>query len=434
MKTGHVCVIGGGVVGASAAYFLRQFGWEVTLIERGSISGDPSGAGAPGASSWGNCGYICPSHVFPLARPGALASTLPLLLRPNSPFQIRPRLDIHLLAWLARFASCSRRHDLVHETAAALNDLLWASKRDYLSLIRDEAINCDLGQIGCLFISRDPEHLDHFEPDNNTIRERFGFAADRLSGPQLAALEPTLRDDLGGAWLFNCDAHIRSDLFMAGLFAALSRRGVRIIENAQASRAHADPSGRLVSITTTVGRIAADAFVLATGAWSPTLAEIAGIRLPIEPGKGYSITYPNAALPDGPRPTYPMIFEQDRVAVTPFSQGLRVGSTMEFAGYDRSIRPKRLQLLTDGASKYFRQSLPAPGPDAQTWFGWRPMSPDGRPFIDVSPTRPNVLLAAGHNMIGMSTGPGTGRLVAEMLSGLPTNINIRPFRVDRDLM
>lgn len=430
MRIGHACVIGGGVVGASAAYYLRRKGWDVTLVERGRLG--ELGKGGP--SSWGNCGYVCPSHVFPLARPGAISSTLPLMLKPNSPFKVRPRLDLHMLSWFARFASCSRRPDLVHQTAAALNDLLWASKRDYLDLIRDERIACDLGEIGCLFISRDAEHLDHFEDDNRTIRERFGFGAERVSGEELSRMEPTLREGLGGAWLFRCDAHIRSDLFMAGLLEVLKRRGVRILDQAEASGVETDTSDRVRTLRTTAGDISADAFVLATGAWTPRLAEIAGVRLLIEPGKGYSITYPRASLPAGLMPTYPLIFEQDRVAITPFSGGLRVGSTMEFAGYDESVRPERLKLLTDGARKYFRAEFPEPTADADRWFGWRPMTPDGRPFIDFSPKHGNVLIAAGHNMIGMSTGPGTGRVVAEMLSGEPTNFDVGPFRVDRDLM
>ena len=127
-----------------------------------------------------------------------------------------------------------------------------------------------------------------------------------------------------------------------------------------------------------------------------------------------------------------MIFEEDRVAVTAFEGGLRLGSLMEFAGYDESLRPERLGLLTAGASKYFREWEAPVGGEA--WYGWRPMTPDGRPFVDFAPGRSNMVLAAGHNMIGMSTGPGTGRLVAEMLSGEETNIDVGKFRVDRDLM
>lgn len=414
MKPGRVVVVGGGVVGGSCAYYLAKAGWAVELVDRG-------GFGA--ACSHGNCGYVCPSHVFPLAKPGAIASTLPLMLRRNSPFMVRPRLDLHMLAWFARFASCCRE-DLVRETSVALNELLWSSKRCYESIIAEEGIDCDWTDGGCLFISMDEEHLEHFEPINAEIRARFGFGAERWDGRMLTSREPTLRDGLAGAWYFACDAHVRADKFMRGLGSALRRLGVTIHEGREATGLVGE-NGRGRTLETTTGPISADAFVFATGAWTPLLARSLGTRLPIQPGKGYSFTTrrPRAC------PTYPMIFEQHRVAVTPFREGFRVGSTMEFAGYDESIRPERLALLRDSAKLYFREWTDEPM--EETWFGWRPMTPDGRPFIGFTEHRGNVLVAAGHNMIGMSTGPGTGRLVAELLSDDEPHINPAPFRLDR---
>ncbi|MBS0196868.1 MAG: FAD-dependent oxidoreductase [Planctomycetes bacterium] len=414
MTPGRVIVVGGGVVGASAAYYLSQRGWEVDLIDQGKVGE---------ACSAGNCGYICPSHVFPLCRPGAIAKTLPLILRRNSPFAVRPRLDLHLISFFARFAmNC--RDDLMQETSVALHDLLQHAKDCYEQIIREERIDCDLETRGCLFIYRDAHHLDAFASENEYIRRRFGFCAKRLDGRELARLEPTLRDDLAGAWLFESDWHIRPDRFMAGLKSVLARRGVKVHEDCPAIGLNAQ-NGRALAVQTPQGMLAADAFVFATGAWTPRLKAMLGCRLPIEPGKGYSMT---ADFTPG-QPTYPMIFEEHRVAITPWKSGLRIGSTMEFAGYDESIRPERLRLLTDAAPHYLREwQLPQ---FKEQWFGWRPMTPDGRPYIDFSPKLSNVMIAAGHNMIGMSTGPGTGRLVAEMLSGESPGFDPRPFRIGR---
>lgn len=414
MKTGHAIVIGAGIVGASSAYELARQGWTVTLLDQGEVGG---------ACSKGNCGYVCPSHVFPLARPGAIAATLPLVFRRNSPFAIRPRFDLRLLAWFNAFRAAATPAQ-VEATMPALHDLLWLGKSCYEETIRDEAIACDYSPAGCLFISRDRDHLAHFEDDNKRMQDRFNYGARRIDPDELTALEPCLRPGLGGAWLFECDAHLRPDRYMAGLRAALLRRGVTIAEHC-AARGLAGAGRSARTLTTTSGTLHADLFVLAAGAWTPLLASMIGARLPIVPGKGYSVT-----LRDFPgQPTRSMVFEQHRVAVTPFAGAVRVGSTMEFAGYDDSLRPERLQLLTDGASAYLRTPIP---PTAQgAWWGWRPMVPDGKPFIDRAPRWDNVIVAAGHSMIGMSTGPGTGRLVAQLASGEPTAIDLRPFAIGR---
>lgn len=450
----HALILGSGVVGASSAYYLAKKGWRVTLIDRAAF-----GRG----SSHANCGYVCPSHVFPLCKPGAIASTLPLILRKNSPFCIRPRLDFSLFSFFTQFArNC--REDLATETSYALHDLLQSGKRCYEEIIAAEKIDCEYTALGCLFVYLNHHHFDAFAATNDLIRERFGFAAERVTGPQLAAMEPTLRDGLAGAWLFREDAHIRPDRFMSGLRTALERLGVTIREHCEAIALSNTPapgavsgavgrgSGRPTSssnattLETTQGPLHADAFVVATGAWTPFLSDSLGIRLPIQPGKGYSLTMPRPQH----CPTYPMVFEEHRVAITPFREGYRLGSTMEFAGYDDSIRSQRLQLLRDGARHYLRHPdevappqshngdarhtsvVHETPPNEEPWSAWRPMTPDGRPFIDFAPKFRNVLVAAGHNMIGMSTGPGTGRLVAELLTGEPPHFDPKPFRIARE--
>ena len=184
-------------------------------------------------------------------------------------------------------------------------------------------------------------------------------------------------------------------------------------------------SGRAEGIETSAGKLAADAFVVATGALTPMLNRQLGCTIPIQPGKGYSLTMPRPAT----CPRIPMIFPETRVAVTPFRSGYRIGSTMEFAGYDASIHRARLQLLKDGAEPYLRE--PYCEPVQEEWYGWRPMTYDSLPIIDRSPLYENVTIAAGHNMLGLSMAPATGKLDAERLGGEATHIDPAPYRLSR---
>jgi D-amino-acid dehydrogenase len=169
-------------------------------------------------------------------------------------------------------------------------------------------------------------------------------------------------------------------------------------------------------VKTPAGDLSADAFVLAAGALSPRWSRQLGCRLPIQPGKGYSITMPRPAR----CPAVPMIFEEHRVAVTPFASGYRLGSTMEFAGYDTSIRPERIELLKSAARLYLHEPLAEPV--QEEWFGWRPMTPDSVPIIGPCPALANVWIASGHSMLGLSMAPGTGQLIAEMIAGEPPHL------------
>jgi D-amino-acid dehydrogenase len=204
----------------------------------------------------------------------------------------------------------------------------------------------------------------------------------------------------------------------------LEDRGVTVLENCEL-KGFVREDGKAKAANTSSGEMAADAFVFATGAWTPLLSGDLGCRLPIQPGKGYSITMkrPNIC------PKIPLIFPESKVAVTPMQSGYRLGSMMEFAGYDESLRPERLALLKRGAEPFLKE--PYTDQVDEQWFGWRPMTFDGVPIIDFAPAMGNVVIAAGHNMIGMSTGPGTGRLVAEMIGGGATYIDPRAYSLRR---
>jgi D-amino-acid dehydrogenase len=412
--SGATVVVGGGVVGASCAYYLAQAGRTVTLVDAGAF-----GSGC----SHANCGFVCPSHVLPLAAPGAIRSMLRLLARKNSPIRLKLGVLLRDPAWFLGFARrCTEGHMLA--AGAAIRGLLNSSRSLYDDLIRAEQIECEWESKGLLFVFRSRAAMDHFAAVDRLLSDRFDMPARRLNGDELADLEPALQPGLPGAWLYPGDAHLRPDRLMAELRRVLVGRGVTIREHRRAT-GFVRQGGRVTAVETPAGDIPADEVVVALGAWTPLLERELGLRVPIQPGKGYSMTFP--AAQGGP--SHPMIFEEDRVAVTPFRSGLRIGSMMEFAGYDPTLNRGRLGLLTGTANRYLRAQVS--GPPEHEWWGWRPMTPDGVPLIGPSPALPNVWVAAGHNMLGLSMAPATGKLVSELVTGARSHLDPSPYRVGR---
>jgi D-amino-acid dehydrogenase len=407
-------VIGGGVIGTACAYFLSRSGWQVSVIERGEF-----GAGA----SAGNCGLVCPSHVLPLAEPGAVGRTMKALFQKNSPFVIRPRLNPSLWSWLLSFALRCNTRDMM-EAARGIQALLESSMALYHRLVEDEALDCEWETRGLLFVYRSQAQMDAYAEVDRLLHDAFHCPAKRFDGDSVAALEPALRTGLAGGWYYHDDAHLRPDKLMRSWRGVLEASGVTIREHC-AFEGFRPATGRAEALATDQGEIPAEAFVVATGALTPLLNRHLGCRVPIQPGKGYSLTMPRPAV----CPTIPIIFPETRVVATPFRSGYRLGSTMEFAGYDTSINPKRLQLLKDGARPYLRE--PYCDPIEAEWYGWRPMTYDSLPVIDRSPTLENVVIAAGHNMLGLSMAPATGKLVAEILGDEQPHVDPTPYRVSR---
>ncbi|OWK44496.1 D-amino acid dehydrogenase small subunit [Fimbriiglobus ruber] len=407
-------VVGGGVVGAACAYYLAKAGRTVTVLDRAGF-----GAGC----SHANCGYVCPSHVLPLAGPGAIWSTLKTMFSRNSPLKVRLGVVLRNPGWFLGFARrCTDRRMM--SAGGAIHGLLTSSRRLYDDLIRGEQVECEWETKGLLFVYRSQQAMDHYAATDRLLRERFDTPARRLDGDSLTALEPSLKPGLAGGWLYEGDAHLRPDRLMGEFRRVLTGLGVEIREHSPVA-GFLYSGGRAAGVRTATGDVPADDVVVATGAWTPKFARELGCRIPIQPGKGYSVTFPRSTT----GPAYPMIFEEDRVAVTPFRSGFRIGSTMEFAGYDERLNRGRLALLTAAAGEYLRD--PAFGPATDEWWGWRPMTPDGVPVIGPSPALPNVWLAAGHNMLGLSMAPATGKLVAEMITGSRPHLDPSPYAATR---
>lgn len=409
-----VVIVGGGVVGAACAYYLRRAGRDVTIIDQGRFGG---------GCSHGNCGYVCPSHVLPQAAPGALRSTLRTLLQRNSPLKVRWRFDPSLWNWFRRFALRCNQRDMI-AAAHSLQVLLRLSRQLYDDLLQKTLIDVEWQNRGLLFVFRSPAAMEHYADTDRLLRDEFDLPATRYDANSLNRLEPSLRAGIAGAWHYPTDGHLRPDKLMTSWRRHLESQGVEILEECALREVTAE-KGRIRSLTTTRGEMPLEQLAVAAGAWTPLLRRALRLNVPIQPGKGYSLTLP----PVEHSPTTPMIFEEHRVAITPLAGAFRIGSTMEFAGYDATLNPQRLQLLRDGAAQYLRD--PIPTNPQESWWGWRPMTPDGLPYIGRISRWENAYLAAGHGMLGVSLAPATGSLLAELMNHQTPQVDPRPYSLDR---
>ena len=403
-------VVGAGVVGIACAHYLSKAGFSVTVIDRGSVAAE---------CSYANCGYICPSHVAPLTEPGAISVALKSLLNPKSPFRVKPTLDLSVWNWMWQFAKrCN--HSQVISAGKHLQAILDASMTEYHALIAETGLQCEWQTKGLLYVFRSHQAMEKFAETDRMLTEHFGVVAKRIEGADLPKLDSGLRDDLTGAFHYPKDCFVRPDLLNQQWASYLTERGVQFIENCQL-RGIRKQADRIAAIDTSQGSIIADKFVFAMGALSTRWSRELGCSIPIQPGKGYSVTLKR---PEN-CPSYPMLFPEEKVGVSPFSEHMRLGSMMEFAGFDSSIPDYRIQQLRNAARAYLIASVD--GPAEETWYGWRPMTWDSLPIIGPIPRLSGAYLATGHNMLGLSLATSTGRLIAEMLSQQPTHIDAGPF-------
>ena len=409
-----VLVIGGGIVGVSAAYYLAREGLNVHLVEQGDIAA---------GSSYGNAGLVTLAHSTPLPSPAALQKGLRWMLDPTSPLYIKPRPDLGLFSWLWRFrAACSE--EAFRRAVPVLGALSRLSLDLYRQLLDEEDIDAIFEQQGLLLIYLTEEGFEEDQQFAASMRE-FGLTSDVLTGDEVRERVPQARADVVGGVYYHDDAHIDP----AGLTRALAERA-----RARGATLHTRTevlglevqNGQVARVRTTRGDFTADHVVLAAGAWSPLLARDAGLRLPIQAAKGYSIT---VRRPQD-FPEVPIILEEAKVAVTPMGDWLRFAGTLELAGLDMRINPTRVKAIKQGVRRYL-QVNPDAEPLVELWRGLRPCTPDGYPIIGRAPRVSNLIIAAGHCMLGITQGPGTGKLVADLVVGRDPSVDITPFAPSR---
>jgi len=372
--------------------------------------------------SYGNAGMIVPSHFVPLAAPGMVALGLKWMWNPASPFYIQPRLDWDLLNWAFKFWRAATP-ERAARAAPLLRDLHLASRACFEEL----AELSDFGFVkkGLLMLCKMQHTLDE-EAKTAERAKQLGVPAEVLDAKQTAALDPNVRMDVAGSVYFPKDCHLSPNRFMIALKRQLDQAGANFSWETEVTGWRVGGS-RVEAVQTAKGEFSADEFVVCGGSWSPVVARDLRLNLPMQAGKGYSLTLPK------PRqlPQICAIFTEARVAATPMGNTLRFGGTMEIAGLNEDINPVRVQGIIRSVPKYYPDFTSRDFEGIQPWRGLRPCSPDGLPYVGRTARYANLCLATGHAMMGLSLGPITGKLVADILSDKSPSIPIGLLDPDR---
>ncbi|MEW9623617.1 NAD(P)/FAD-dependent oxidoreductase [Rhodanobacter geophilus] len=407
---GDVLILGGGVIGLACALQLLRKGAAVRVLEQGT-----PGCGA----SHGNCGTITPSHAAPLAMPGTLGVALRSVLRADAPLYLSPRFDGPRLRWLLGFARHCNWADF-HRAATARAAILQRSRRLLGELVRDEALDCEFAEEGELYVYRSAQALAADERHHAAVLDCLGIEVQRLRGDAVEAMEPALKPGVAGGLFHPGDARLRPDRYVDELARRVRELG-GTIECGARVEGFATDGKRIAQVHTTRGAFAGERVLLALGAWSPLLGRSLDLRLPMQPGKGYSITYTRPARP----PRHALVLREAQVCVTTWASGYRLGSTMEFSGYAEGLNRARLDALRRGAAAGLHE--PEGPQQLEEWWGWRPMSVDEVPIIGPSTRWTNLHLATAHGMLGVSMSAATGELVAAQLGGNTPALDPQPY-------
>lgn len=413
-----IVILGGGIIGLCSAYYAAQRGHRVTVVDRQPAERD--------GCSFGNAGMIVPSHFVPLAAPGMVALGLKWMANPESPFYIQPRFDRDLIAWGFRFwKSATAGH--VQRSAPLLRDLHLASRAAYEELAELPGMDFGLVRRGLLMLCRTDHALEE-EARLATTANQLGVPAEVLDARQTAAKDPGVTMSVAGSVYFPKDCHLSPGRFMAALQQRAEQMGVTFAWGSEVTGIRCEGDRRLAGLRV-AGRdeIQGDEFVLAGGSWSAGLARQLGLGIPLQAGKGYSLTLPN------PRqlPQLCSIFTEARVAVTPMGSALRLGGTMEISGLKEDINPARVRGIVRSVSGYFPEFRDEDFAGIAPWRGLRPCSPDGLPYLGRTARFDNLVIATGHAMMGLSLGPVTGKTVADLVTGVRPPIDLALLNPDR---
>jgi D-amino-acid dehydrogenase len=404
-----VLVVGAGAIGVAAAHALAERGVGVVVVEARD---------APGAEcSYGNAGLISPSHCIPLAAPGLLGR-VPGWLRPGGAVYVKPRLSLSLARFgIELLRSCNQNRMIAG--LRTLRDLARASRDSFEQHVRD-GLEFGYRRDGLMNVCVSERALQALLEDAELLR-REGLEPEVLGPSEARRREPALRADISGGVFWAEDAHCEPGRFVTELARAAERRGVHFELGLRVTGLDGAPGGAIAAVRTERGTFRPRKVVLAAGAWTPELARMAGLRIPLEAAKGYHVELRDGA----PQLRMPLIFQESVFAATPMGGALRLAGTMEFVGLDPELSPPRALRLLDEARLYL-DGLNGSGP-RKIWCGFRPCTPDSLPIVGQSGRVPNLLLATGHAMLGLTLAPATGRALADLALDGRCNLPIEPL-------
>jgi D-amino-acid dehydrogenase len=342
----------------------------------------------------------------------------------TSPFYVKPRLSGDLIKWGYHFYKSSTKEH-VAKSAPALRDLSLFSKAMYQQLAKDLPFDFGFHERGLLMLYKTKE-TEHEEAELATLAIQHGLEAHVLSAADVQKLEPDVKVDVRGGIYFPSDAHISPHILVNQLIDYLKNQGVVFQSNTTVNDFIIE-EGAIKLIKTSAQNFEFDEFIIATGSWSGGVAAKLGLSIPMQAGKGYSFTLTQVEK----NVRIPSIFLEARVAVTPMGDSLRFGGTMEITGVDHSISMNRVKGIVDSIPNYYPEMKVALPEIKDVWHGLRPCSPDGLPYIGKSSKIKNLTIATGHSMMGLSQGPGTGKLISEIINQENTSVNLSSFSPQR---
>jgi D-amino-acid dehydrogenase len=409
-----VLIIGGGSIGLNCAYYLLKSGRKVTIIDQKQIAA---------GSSAGNAGHIVPSHIIPLAAPGMIGTSLKWMLNPStSPFGMKISLDPAYLAWLLQFAmACSVAN--VERGIPPLKSLGLLSAQNFANLVAGENFDCHYSQTGLLFLYKTEAAFDGGKHEAAVLHQN-GLPAEILDQAAVHQREPAALPEVIGGVHFTGDASLNPASFLSQLAGRVRELGAVVRENSPVTAIKC-AQGRVTQVSTPGEDFEPALVVLAAGAWSPLVAHGLGLKIPIQPARGYSLTMRATRS----MPSQALILGERRVAVTPLGDLLRFTGRLELSPLDTTVSQKHIDGIERAVREYIRvdEKLDI----KETWAGLRPTTPDGLPIIGFSPRHANLLVASGHAMLGLSLGPGTGQVVAEIANGASPAFDLQPLSAER---
>jgi len=413
MKQGPTVIIGGGITGLCTAYYLIKRGERVTLISRDPVS--------DGASA-GNAGILAAGHL-PLPHPGLSAKALRWILDREAPLYIPPRLDLGLLRWLWNFHRACNHRQVAH-CMDILTPLGLKTMECWREILTENDVRCDFRPGGWLNVFRSEAGRREATGEADLVRD-LGYEVVPFSGQELREKEPAFGPAVSGAFHYRDSASLDPRAFMESLAGRLEGLGVEFVWGDEVTELIVE-KGKCSGVRLASGaEVLGGSTVLAAGIWSTKLAEAAGLKLPMQGGKGYHLDLPTPSPALGTA----AVLMEDFIAVTPMAGRLRLAGTVEFSGVNRDLVASRVRMLSTGAAEYLPEisAVDALGKGCDL----RPCTADGLPVLGWAPQIDGLLISTGGAKMGMTLGPALGQLAAEMLLDGQPSLDVTSLRADR---